>query len=96
MDIDKITEAHEKLGYERGWRDGYAEAITGTELKKRGKWIIQYADKGLHGTKCSCCGFVWSEEIVAVKLAPVFSRIFTPYCPNCGARMDDGENEINR
>ena len=28
IDIDKITEVHEKLGYERGWRDGYAESIT--------------------------------------------------------------------
>lgn len=34
INIDKITEAHEKLGYERGWRDGYAEAITDTEKRR--------------------------------------------------------------
>lgn len=25
-DLDKITEAHEKIGYEKGYRDGYAQA----------------------------------------------------------------------
>ena len=26
-DFDKITEAHEKIGYEKGYRDGYAQAM---------------------------------------------------------------------
>ena len=26
-DLDKITEAHEKIGYEKGYRDGYAQSI---------------------------------------------------------------------
>lgn len=42
IDIDKITEAHEKLGYERGRRDGYAEAITEqTSAERRGSEYIQ-------------------------------------------------------
>lgn len=26
-DLDNITEAHEQIGYEKGYRDGYAQAI---------------------------------------------------------------------
>lgn len=26
-DLDKITEAHEEIGYEKGYRDGYAQAV---------------------------------------------------------------------
>lgn len=27
IDLDKITEAHEKIGYGKGFRDGYAQAM---------------------------------------------------------------------
>ena len=27
VDIDAITDSHEKIGYEKGYRDGYAEAL---------------------------------------------------------------------
>ena len=69
----------------------YTVTTAHTPAEKHGKWVIQSKDKGFSGTQCSCCGFVWSEEIVAVKLSPIFSRIFTPFCPNCGARMEDEE-----
>jgi hypothetical protein len=31
VDIDAITESHERIGYDRGFRDGYAEALKETD-----------------------------------------------------------------
>ena len=41
-DIDAITESHERIGYDRGFRDGYAEALEKTVNvpdKNVGEWI---------------------------------------------------------
>ena len=34
-DLDKITEAHGEIGYEKGYRDGYAQAIEDAEMDER-------------------------------------------------------------
>ena len=34
-DLDTITEAHEQIGYEKGYRDGYAQAIEDAEMGER-------------------------------------------------------------
>ena len=54
---------------------------------KRGKWYISLTEP--FGAVCDRCGFAWSESIDAVKLEPSLSKIETPYCPNCGARMEE-------
>lgn len=55
----------------------------------KGEWIISIGNNGKPvGTICPICGFAWAEEIDAVKLEPALSLIRTPYCPNCGARME--------
>lgn len=33
-DLDKITETHEKIGYEKGYRDGYAQAIEDVDERR--------------------------------------------------------------
>ena len=48
------------------------------EPVKHGHWI----DIGFLACKCSVC-----DE-------PVYENGGTAYCPNCGARMDGGENDI--
>lgn len=44
VDIDAITESHEKIGYDKGFRDGYAQATVDTEpvvrCKDCRKWCI--------------------------------------------------------
>lgn len=43
VDIDAITESHERTGYDRGFRDGYAEALKETDNvpdKNVGKRLI--------------------------------------------------------
>ena len=34
-DLEKITEAHEKIGYEKGFRDGYAQAVEDADRKTK-------------------------------------------------------------
>lgn len=57
---------------------------------RHGSWFISIGNKDgeVFGTICPICGFAWSEAIDAVKLEPGLSLIETPYCPNCGAKMD--------
>lgn len=56
---------------------------------KRGIWAIGFGYPNPIGTFCSKCGFAWSEQIAAVTLEPVLSRIKTNFCPNCGAMMGE-------
>ena len=76
VDIDAITESHERTGYDRGFRDGYAEALEETDNVERirhGKWEVTPVY-----IKCSECG-------------ESFMLIPQNYCPNCGAKMDEVE-----
>lgn len=77
--------------YERGFKDGQAEAQMTAEPVKHGRWLIynilDYAKRptGRKVAKCSICG----------QLTPDF-RLITEepnwnYCPNCGAIMDEVE-----
>ena len=100
VDIDAITESHEEIGYDKGFRDGYAQATVDTvptefhdkcmqieiekrfelELKeKHGHWI---SDNAQIADRCSACG-----------LSINWSLYKTPYCPFCGAKMDEVDDE---
>ena len=62
------------------------------EPTKHGRWLIGVGENGKPiGTYCSECGWFWERNIAAIQLNKVFSRIETPRCPNCGARMDEVE-----
>lgn len=57
---------------------------------KHGKWLIGVGENGEPiGTYCSECGWSWERNIAAIQLNKVLSRIETPRCPNCGAKMDE-------
>ena len=59
------------------------------EPTKHGRWLIGAGENGEPiGTYCSECGWSWERNIAAIQLNKVFSRIETPRCPYCGARMD--------
>jgi len=68
--------------YERGYKDGQAEAQMKAEPVKHGKWI--YRERMPFGVNvfavdCSKCGY----HTVTDGLSHKYN-----YCPNCGARMD--------
>ena len=44
VDIDAITESHEKIGYDKGFRDGYAQATVDAVEVVRCKDCIYYHD----------------------------------------------------
>lgn len=39
IDLDEIIAAHEQIGYEKGYRDGYAEALDVTDMTDKSKYI---------------------------------------------------------
>ena len=51
VDIDAITESHEKIGYDKGFRDGYAQATVDAE--RHGHWCSTWDTT----VKCSECGW---------------------------------------
>lgn len=72
VDIDAITESHERIGYDRGFRDGYAQA---TSEVRHGHWKGKPI-AGYSTVRCSECGDVFMEN-----------RGKWNFCPNCGAYM---------
>ena len=82
VDIDAITESHERIGYDRGFRDGYAQA---TSEVRHGHWVeVQRIHEADHTAICECslCGdTVWVYD----------GQRAWNYCPNCGAKMDEVE-----
>ena len=87
IDIDSIIAEHEDIGYEKGHRDGYAEAVD-VEPVRHGHWIYcrdRYADHKQY--QCSVCGkHMWSKEKYIKD---------EKYCSKCGAKMDEVNDEVN-
>lgn len=83
VDVDSLNAKHEDIGYEKGFRDGYAEALEETDNvpdTNVGKWInISISANGNESSaECDLCGAIVHNN---------FSSIIN-YCPNCGARME--------
>lgn len=73
VDIDAITGSHERIGYDRGFSDGYAQA---TSEVKHGHWEGKPI-AGYSTVRCSECGDVFMENSGKWN-----------FCPNCGAYME--------
>lgn len=60
-----------------------------TEVK-RGEWIDVYGNKyDNHIYKCSVCGENPLLNAYADELdSPHIKQVLSPYCPNCGAKME--------
>ena len=85
VDAESLITQHEDIGYERGYRDGYAEALEVTddaEPVRHGHWA-----KGIGMMHCSECGTAWWNEI--------YIRGFK-YCPYCGAKMDVADMDVGK
>ncbi len=82
IDVESLNAKHEDIGYEKGFRDGYAEALEVTDdAEKYGHWISHhepYTWMGYTYWSCSECGFEcgYDKDILHT----------TNYCPNCGAK----------
>ena len=78
VDVESLIIRHEDIGYERGYRDGYAEALEVTdnaEPVEHGYWVWEnYLTEGSWWL-CSECGDRFETPY--------------PYCPHCGAKMDE-------
>ena len=74
---DEVIIAHERIAYERGVADGYAEALEEMKDKERpqGEWIFV----SRNCWKCPYCQELTNEG--------------KNFCPNCGASMMKGGTE---
>jgi len=91
IDIESLITQHEDIGYERGYRDGYAEAwevLDDAKPVKHGHWIRESQTRfekiffSSRVFKCSVCGNYLDFDDVNV------GRGSANYCPNCGAKME--------
>lgn len=80
MDNFTATEQAYKNGYEQGMKDAV----------KHGRWEITEDDfyMGLMICKCTVC----REEICFEDVSDIENLNYN-YCPNCGAKMDGGDND---
>ena len=87
---DEVIIAHERIAYERGVADGYAEALEEMKDKERpqGEWIMQLHNCDGEFYTCSVCGRM-------IRVSPYVEDNETlkdyPFC-HCGADMR-GENK---
>lgn len=79
--------------YKRGWNDAVDAIVECTDTidpVKHGKWKNkQMLDEELNPTiafrhRCSECGF---------EICTTDEMLWWHFCPNCGAKMDGGEDE---
>ena len=83
ISTDGINTTHEQIGYEKGYRDGYASAIKAEP--KHGKWIVDVKRYGNEDPHCSECSAILEGD--------QWYWRNNNYCYHCGARMDGEENE---
>ena len=74
---DAIEALQHELNVQKNMLENLLLSATETLIPKRGKWIGRQNHK-----KCSVCG---RQAIYDVALQ---SDMKTPYCPNCGAKME--------
>ena len=87
VDAESLIIRHEDIGYERGYRDGYAEALDVTddaEHVRHGHWydVSNYLGTGKAMYVCSECGAGSSRE--------------DPYCWQCGSKMDVSDTDVGK
>lgn len=82
-DIDAITESHEEIGYDKGFRDGYAQA---SEEVRHGHWIRSSDGYWIECPKCHA-------SIDISMGSGIYNadgdQVEHDWCPHCGAKMDE-------
>lgn len=64
--------------YDREWENALNMAIKALQERKTGKWV-----KDKYGTDhCSCCDYIPAYDTA------IDDIYYSPYCPNCGAKME--------
>lgn len=80
VDIDAITGTHERIGFDKGYKEGYAQA---TSEERHGHW-----NENNDGTLwCSVC--ISEAPCEEDYWGYVLNAPHYDYCPNCGAKMDE-------
>ena len=83
VDIDAITESHEEIGYDKGFRDGYAQA---SEEVRHGHWI---RSSDGYWDECSKCHASIDISMGSGLYNADGNEVEHDWCPCCGAKMDE-------
>lgn len=82
-DLETIVIRHEEIGYDKGFRDGYAQAVTdGEPVRMKGRWERHYSRPNVYADMywhCSVCGYKNDDN---------WANIYHRYCPHCGSEME--------
>jgi len=88
VDIDAITESHERIGYDRGFSDGYAQA---TSEVRPGHWESSQGLAEVGEVQCSNCKTIYYAEdlynVGETNENGIGQALMPNYCPHCGAYM---------
>ena len=77
VDTVSVMEEHEKIGFEKGFNEGYAQAVTDRENERpKGVWVHTDNRWGLGEWECNKCHG--------------YSKARDNFCGNCGAEMRGG------
>lgn len=75
---------------DKGWKSGVYPVASNIHAlpsvqpeRKTGKWMREDGEHVEPDAICSACGFDWMWS----------DRGYFKFCPNCGARMDGGQDE---
>jgi len=79
---ENVIETHTKIGYDRGFNDGYAKCVEDNE-RPQGEWIL-VDDTEKFIAKCSVCGRIEDSRMVKDY----------PFC-HCGAEMRGAESHLD-
>ena len=82
LNLIEVAEEHEKIGFKKGFNEGYAQAQVDLE-RPQGEWINHRNDYGHNIANCSECGktIQWHDED---------EDGIPRYCWYCGAVMQKG------
>lgn len=72
--------------YQLGWNaaiETICDCVPTVDPVKHGHWLFYEEPDGYYHSECSECG-QWCDE-------DVFLKGKWHYCPNCGAKMDEGD-----
>lgn len=93
VDVDSVSAKHEDIGYEKGYRDGYAE------LLEHGRWASSQGLAEAGEVQCSICKTIYyADDLYNVGETDedgIGQALMPNFCPHCGAYMGGGEDETD-